>query len=98
MASKLDLDCLHMYPKRLSSQQGLSYGSTEASNHLIPILVWPGCSTLTMSLVDVSLKFQTFISYIRQYVLLKKCGKLPSHFFIKNISVFGYKVIKHLTS
>ena len=60
----------------------------------------PGCSKLTMSLVNVSLKFQTLISNIRQYFLLKKCEKLLqrkrfSHFFsTKNFSVFGYKVVK----
>ena len=63
----------------------------------------PGCSKLTMSLVNVSLKFQTLIFNICQYVLLKKCEKLLqcksfSHFFKKNISVFGDKVVKHLTS
>ena len=36
----------------------------------------PGCSKLTTSLVNVSLKFQTLISQIRQYFLLKKCEKL----------------------
>ena len=51
----------------------------------------------------VSLKFQTLISEIIQYFMLKKCVKLLqcksiSHFFNKNISGFGYKVIKHLTS
>ena len=63
----------------------------------------PSCSKLTTSLVNVSLKFQTLISGIRHYFLLKKCEKLLqcksfSHFFNKNISVFGYKVVKHLTS
>ena len=61
----------------------------------------PGCSKLTTSLVNTSLKFQTLISQIRQYFLLKKCEKLAkaSHIFsTKNISVFGYKVVKHLTS
>ena len=63
----------------------------------------PGCSKLTTSLVNVSLKFQTLISEICQYFLLKKCEKLLqcnsfSHFFNKNISVFGYRIIKHLTS
>ena len=56
-----------------------------------------------MSLVNVSLKFQTLISEIRQYFLLKKCEQLLhcksfSHIFNKNVSVFGYKVVKHLTS
>ena len=41
------------------------------------------------------LKVQTLISQICQYFFLKKCEKL---FFDKNISVFGYKVVKYLTS
>ena len=36
----------------------------------------PGCSKLTTSLVNVSLKFQTLIAEICQYVLLKKCEKV----------------------
>ena len=48
----------------------------------------PGCSKLTTSLVNDSLKFQTLISQICQYFLLKKCEKLLqcksfSHFFKK---------------
>ena len=60
----------------------------------------PGCSKLKTLLVNVSLKFQTLISEICQYFFLKKCEKLLnfSHFFNKNISVVGYKVIKHLSS
>ena len=63
----------------------------------------PGCSKLTTSLVNVSLKFQMLIFQICQYFLLKKCEKLLqcksfSHFSTQNISVFGYKVIKQLTS
>ena len=47
-----------------------------------------GCSKLTMSLVNVSLKFQTLISEKCQNFLLKKCEKLLqcksfSHFFNK---------------
>ena len=63
----------------------------------------PGCSKLTTSLVNVSLKFQMLISEICQYFLLKNfetllhCKSFPD-FFNKNISVFGYKVIKHVTS
>ena len=57
----------------------------------------PGCSKLTMSLVKVFLKFQTLISQICQFFLLKKYEKLLqcksfSHFFNKTISV--YMVIK----
>ena len=59
----------------------------------------PSCLKLTMSLVNVSLKFQRLISIIRQYFLLKKCEKLlHSHFFNKNAIVFSNKVVKHLTS
>ena len=41
----------------------------------------PGCSKLTMSLVNVPLNFQELISQICQYFLLKKCEN--SHFFNK---------------
>ena len=61
----------------------------------------PGCSKLTTSLVNETLKFQMLISQICQYFLLKKCEKLAkllSFFSTKNFSVFGYKVLKHLTS
>ena len=63
----------------------------------------PGCSKLTMSLVNVSLKFQMLISNITQYFLLKQCEKLLqcknfSHFFNKKISVFSDKVVKYLMS
>ena len=56
-----------------------------------------GYSKLTMSLVNVSLIFQTWISNICQYFLLEK-KTWEAHFLNKNISVFGYKAIKHLTS
>ena len=57
----------------------------------------PSCSKLTTLLVKVSLNFQTLISQICQYFLLKKCEKFLhcksfSHFFQENISV--YLVIK----
>ena len=61
----------------------------------------PSCSKLTTWLVNVSLNFQMLISQICQYFLLKKFEKLLqcfSHFSTKNISVFVYKVVKHLTS
>ena len=60
-------------------------------NHLGEfIFSGPGCSKLTTSLVNDSLKFQTLISQICQYFLLKKCEKLLqcksfSHFFNKKI-------------
>ena len=53
----------------------------------------PGCSKLTMSLVNVLLKFQTLISQICPYFLLKKCEKLLqcksfSHFVNKKYQCF----------
>ena len=60
-----------------------------------------GCSKLTTSLVNVSLKFQTLISQICHYFLLKKCKSAKAFliFFNKKISVFGHKiVVKHFTS
>ena len=54
-----------------------------------------------MSLVNISLKFQTLISDICQYFLSKKCEKSAKAslvFSTQNFSVFDYKVIKHLTS
>ena len=62
----------------------------------------PDCSK-PKTLVNVSLKFHTLISRICQYFLLEKCGKLlhckaSLIFSTKNISVFGYKVVKHFKS
>ena len=57
----------------------------------------PGCSKLTTSLVNVSLKFQTLISQISRYFFVEKMckafalQKLP-WFFQQKISV--YLVIK----
>ena len=54
----------------------------------------PGCSKLTTSLVNVSIKLQTLISEIQQHFLLKKCEKFLhyknfSHFFQqKQMSVY----------
>ena len=55
---------------------------------------WSSCPKL-MSLVNISLKFQTLISEISWYIffLLKKCEKLLqcksfSHFFQQKISVY----------
>ena len=67
---------------------------------LIPrqFLCWrscPGCSKLTTSLVNISLKFQTLISKLIQYFYVEKYENLI--FSTKNISVFGYEVVKHLT-
>ena len=66
----------------------------------------PGCSKLTMSIVNDSLKFQTLISQICQYFLSKKCEKLlqrksVSHFFNKKyqcIWSWSRKTLYELTS
>ena len=63
----------------------------------------PGCSKLTSSLVNDTLKFQTLISQIRQHFCRKNVRSFCSAkafliFSTKNISVTGYKVVKHLTS
>ena len=44
--------------------------------------------------LNVSLKFHRSVSEICQYFLLKNAK--ASYFFYKNISMFGYKSIKHL--
>ena len=60
---------------------------------MLVLVSWAGCSKLTTSLVNVSLKFQTLISEICQYFLLKKREKLLLlSFFQQKISV--YLVIK----
>ena len=60
------------------------------------LALWARLFKINDVVVNVSLKFQTLISDIRQYFLSKKCEKLI--FSTKNFSVFGYKVVKHLTS
>ena len=63
----------------------------------------PGCSKLTTSLVNVSLKFQNLYLKCANIFCWENvrsfCNAKASHIFsTKNISVFGYKVVKHLTS
>ena len=50
----------------------------------------PGCSKLTTSLVNTSLRLHTLISEICHYFLLKKCEKLCKLllFFQQKISMF----------
>ena len=57
----------------------------------------PSCSKLTTSFVNVSLRFQTLISEIYQYFLLKKCEQLlqcknSSHLQV-NIKLFSKKML-----
>ena len=81
-ATRLVKSVKHLpYPKRLKKigLPTLEYRRQSAG---------PSCSKLTMSLVNETLKFQTLISQICQYFLLKKREKLLhckscSHFFKK---------------
>ena len=82
--------------------RNLGQSACELVAHLIVKTSGPSCSKLTTSLVNVWLKFQTLISHICQYFLSKKFEKLLqckrlSHFSTENITVFLYKVVKHLT-
>ena len=67
-----------------------SYGSVDftVKDRAVGYQPGPGCSKLTRSLVNVSLKFQTLISQIRQYFLLKKYKKLLQ----KLLSFFQQKI------
>ena len=56
-----------------------------------------GCSKLTPLLVNVLLKFQTWISEVPKFFLLKKCQNL-SFFSTKKSVHFGYKVIEHFNN
>ena len=68
--------------------ENYAHGTQSASGRLVKDRYGPSCSKLTMSLVNVSLKFQTLILQIHCYFLLKKCEnplhcKGFSHFFNK---------------
>ena len=60
---------------------------------MFALLSGPDCSKLTTSTVNVSLKFHTLISEICQYF-----AKASVIFSTKNITAFGYKVVKHIMS
>ena len=66
------------------------------------VFLGPSCSKLTTLLVNVSLKFQTLISRICQYFLLKKCENFAVQklfsFFQQKYQLFSNKVVKYLTS
>ena len=104
---KKDFTCshnMHTYQSVFDSEVYLAIIlSPERKMHSTLLYIWAWLFQLTTSLVNVSLKFQTLIYFICQYFLLKKCEKLLqcksfALFSTKNISVFGYKVVKHLTS
>ena len=61
----------------------------------------PGCSKITISLVNISLKFQILNISNMPIFFVEKMGEVqkPLSFFKQKIfNVFGYKVVKHLTS
>ena len=77
----LVLDCT--YKSRKLTKRQIIF---QSANYLSIYKSGPGCLKLTMSLVNVSLKFQ---------MCSAKASLILS---TKNFSVFGYKVVKHLTS
>ena len=97
---QLHRKCTHMESGRI-----FSYQLSEANGYIVRIESFSphlykgaqrsgaGCSNLTTSLVNISLKFQTLISEICQYFLFKNCEKFLqcksfSHFFNKKNSVY----------
>ena len=77
----------------------------DAQPHCCYYLSGPGCSKLTTSLVNLLLNFQKLISHNHMPIFLVEkivrsfcTAKASVIFSTKNISVLGYKVIKHLTS
>ena len=72
---------LYFQSQRSIEKGGKTENCRVAFPDSVPITLWslrpgPGCSKLMTSLVNVSLKFQTSISDLSQYFLLKKCEKL----------------------
>ena len=55
-----------------------------------------GCSKLLTSLVNISLKFQTFISEICQYFLLKKCAIASFIFVYIQLICFYFQTVSHM--
>ena len=111
------VDCQILISETLISQSTLSYqrisslylhfNSYELKHLKVSFLrPRPGCSKLTTSLVNETLKFQTLISQICQYFLLKKYEKLLqcksfSHFCNKKhhcIWLLSCKTLNELTS
>ena len=68
-------------------------------SHFVNKKYWARLLETDMSLVNISLKFQTLISDICQYFWLKKCeknAKASLVFSTQNFSVFEYKVVKRV--
>ena len=88
-----DLDNTTVVRLKIPHDHLLSPGCTFRSSTLQPPYVspvnysGPSCSKLTMSLVNVSLKFKSNDTQICCYFLLKKCEKLLT-FFQQKISEY----------
>ena len=99
-----ELDSLH--EKLMDSEGKLDalrkVSSLITSPYFFGYRTGPSCSKLTTLLVNVSLKFQMYLSEICQYFCWQNvrsfCCKSVSHFFSTNNSVFGFKVTQHLSS
>ena len=80
----VDTELAEDYFRRCLDSHSSNWAETKGLN----CLSGPSYSKLTMSLVNVSLKFQMLISEMWQYFLLKKCKllqcKSSSHVFKKN--------------
>ena len=82
MYFELGLECVFSLNHKAPEMKPVDFGSSidpdEAALAEPPHLdlyclpSWSGCSKLTTSLVNVSLKFQTLISQIRQYFFVEK--------------------------
>ena len=75
MGKELVPSSLHVHSMRGSSIRGGGLYKPKAFAQVLKFKLYtsgPGCSKLTTSLVNVSLKFQMLISQICQYFLLKK--------------------------
>ena len=70
---------------------------SELREHLKYQKSGPGCSKLTTSLVNVSLKFQSLYFWLKKMSEAFALRRLLS-FLNKNISVFAYKAVQHLPS
>ena len=67
----------------------------------LPETSGPGCSKLATLLLNETLKFSKVNNWIRPLFFVEKMREAFAsffHFFHKNVSVFGYKILKYLMS
>ena len=95
MPEKEEKAIYHIYPKYRNTMYTGNQYILYDKECLTEKQTRPSYSKLRTSLVNISLKIQMLLAEIRQYFSLKKNVK-SLIFTIKNISVFGYKVIKYL--